>query len=96
MAKPKGKTKGAEDENRQFDLAKALEIAKDATLFAGVKSETTLEDAKLRTPEERELYALRVIGSVAHEHFKLKKTQVPQKATTEVNEVASAIVIFAS
>jgi hypothetical protein len=79
----------------QFNINDALKIACDATLFDGVTPETTLEDANMRTPDERELYALRVIGLVAHKHAKMKKTQVPQKATTKVIEVARAIVIFA-
>ena len=80
---------------RQFDVVLAEQIAEEATLFPQVKSNSKLEDVNLRTAEERELYALRVIGRVAHEHFKMSVSQVPQKPTTLVSEVADAIVIFA-
>ena len=91
----KAKAVAGGEPNRQFNLIEARQIAEESTLFAGVTQETKLEDANLRTPEERELYALRVIGGVAHKHFKMKKTQVPQKASTLVSEVTDAIVIFA-
>ena len=93
MAKKKATIAG--EPTPQFDLITARKIAEDATLFTSVTQETNLEDANLRTPKERELYALRVIESVAEESFKMKKNRVPQKASTLVGEVTDAIVIFA-
>jgi hypothetical protein len=86
----------AADSNRQFPNDQALQIAKDATGKSGVTAKTTLEEADLRTSDERELYAKDVVKRVNDAGFTIQKIQIPQKVTTKIIEVSRAIVSFAS
>lgn len=86
----------AKEPVRQFPLDKALQIAIEETQFDEATATTTLEDANLRTSDERQLYAIRAVKRVKAEGFSMSTGKVPKKADTKVIEVARAIVVFAA